>query len=360
MYPPGQQEAAELPVSGRRGSGTGVAVWPITMRKNIIFGFVGLILVTSGCSSASEGGDRRTGFGPGETPSGAAPSDTSGAPTPGGWVATAGADEMCDGYDNNGDGRVDEGCSCEAGTTQSCFPGAPGTAVGECMGGTQACTEGNSEFREWGPCTGAVLPEPEQCGDGIDQDCDGSDAPCEAPTCDPRPEICGNGIDEDCDGIDADCSAPCDPTPEICGNGIDEDCDGSDSPCMPACVPTEEICGDGIDQDCDGVDAPCPDELCQDIFLFGDCLTMACPASHPYPKGCNVLFTPGDDRGCVASDPSSPVVYFQAGDQCNAGFVTGTLCCAKTPQPPLNQATCPINKPIPIHTSSQASCPATR
>jgi hypothetical protein len=70
-----------------------------------------------------------------------------------------------------------------------------------------------------------------------------------------------------------------------------------------------------------------------------------------------VFFTPGDDRGCVASTPTSPVVYFQAGDQCNAGLVTGTLCCSTTPKPPLNQQTCPINKPKPMHVANKTECP---
>jgi hypothetical protein len=68
---------------------------------------------------------------------------------------------------------------------------------------------------------------------------------------DPGVEICGNGIDEDGNGSDL----PCPPGTEICGNGIDEDGNGSDLPCPPG----TEICGNGTDDDGDGfIDENCP------------------------------------------------------------------------------------------------------
>jgi hypothetical protein len=95
------------------------------------------------------------------------------------------------------------------------------------------------------------------------------------------------------------------------------------------------------------------------LFLLGDCITAACPANAPYPVSCNVVFSPGDSRGCVASTPTSSIVYFQAGDQCNKGLITGTLRCSSTPGAPLSAASCPINKPVPIYAATRAGCPAT-
>ncbi|GMV14618.1 MAG: hypothetical protein KJ015_24000 [Myxococcales bacterium] len=208
---------------------------------------------------------------------------------------------------------------CTSGQTRSCFPwDASKEGQGACQAGTQSC-EGSGELGTWGACLGAVGPEDEICDDGIDQDCDGADASC------------GAGGAAGAGGSGG-------------GGG--------------GCVPTPEKCGNGIDEDCDGVDQPCSDEVCQSINLFGDCLTVSCPANAPYPKSCNVFFSPGDERGCVASTPTSSVVYFQAGDQCNVGLVTGTLCCSKTPQAPLTQQSCPINKPQPIHATSKSECPA--
>jgi len=59
------------------------------------------------------------------------------------------------------------------------------------------------------------------------------------------PEICGNGIDEDCNGSDISCAVDND------GDGFtsaEGDCDDSDATAYPGAI---EICGDGIDQDCD-------------------------------------------------------------------------------------------------------------
>ena len=55
----------------------------------------------------------------------------------------------------------------------------------------------------WGACVGQVLPEAqEQCGNGIDDDCNGLiDDNCQPRDCIPVAEICGDNIDNDCDGV---------------------------------------------------------------------------------------------------------------------------------------------------------------
>jgi hypothetical protein len=73
-------------------------------------------------------------------------------------------------------------------------------------------------------------------------------------------EICGDGIDQDCSGSDLSCNDV-----DNDGDGYTEnqgDCDDSNAAVHPG---AEEVCGDGIDQDCDGSDLPCLSLTCADI-----------------------------------------------------------------------------------------------
>lgn len=86
-----------------------------------------------------------------------------------GGEGTAG---LCDGYDNDCNGFVDEGCPCVAGSVQDCFDGPPGRAnTGACQHGTQICN-GSSEFGGWGTCERGISPQAEVC-DRLDNDCNG-------------------------------------------------------------------------------------------------------------------------------------------------------------------------------------------
>ena len=164
---------------------------------------------------------------------------------------------------------------------------------------------------------------PEICGDGIDQDCNGSDSTC--------PE----DIDDDSDGYtenEGDCNdsdASIYPgAAEICGDGIDQDCNGSDLSCPedidndedgytenqgdcndmdPSIYPgAPETCGDGIDQDCNGSDLDCPEDIDNDGDGFteneGDCNDSD---ASIYP-GAAEICGDGIDQDCNGSDLSCP------------------------------------------------------
>src|SRR5262245_37342760 len=86
---------------------------------------------------------------------------------PGGNGGSNQGGERCgNGIDDDGNGRIDEGCPCTTGTTQHCYRGPVSTrGRGVCHDGTQLC-EGNAGevSGHWGDCTGDELPANEMCG----------------------------------------------------------------------------------------------------------------------------------------------------------------------------------------------------
>jgi hypothetical protein len=230
---------------------------------------IGGELLSSGGSTASGGSGGAGG--------------TGGAPCGSGQGGGApGPTEICgNGIDDNSNGFIDEGCACDAGTIQPCYPGHDGLCT--CEIGQQTCIVAG-EFGQWGPCSGALVT----------------------------------------------CAGALDPTCEVCGNGVDDDCDGA------------------IDEDC---------IIDLEVDIDGDCVTASCPPQAPYPISCNIVMSGNDSRGCVANAPGSAVVYFQEGDNCGAGHVTGTLQCSSQLGAPLSQANCPINKSDKFYPANKSDCP---
>lgn len=175
-------------------------------RTSKLWCLIGTTMLALGCGAEERGSTTSLGSGgftPPGAPPGAGPTAMPGQDPPasgqppaaggdGGTSQPPAGEEVCNGFDDDGDGLVDEGgtlCPCEVGEQRECFPGADTVQIGGasiCSFGMQQCM-GTAEFGSWGPCEGAVVPVSELCGDGVDQDCDGRDEPCEEVP-DPEPE----------------------------------------------------------------------------------------------------------------------------------------------------------------------------
>ena len=236
---------------------------------------------------------------------------------------TAGADELCDGNDNDDDGAIDEGYEL----------GAPcGVGRGECRAdGVTIC---RADGR--GVVCDAIAgePGPELCGTGADEDCDGeidegfdpggictvgvgacaregvsacsgdrTSEICNAVAGDPTEELCGNGIDDDCNGLTDEGFG----TGALCGIGLGEcrtqgrrvcTADGRDAYCnAEPGEPGDELCGTRRDEDCDGEidEGFAPGEICPgELDCTNDIVPPRIDTGEPTPT-----FALSDEPGWV-------------------------------------------------------------
>ena len=270
-------------------------------------------------------------------------------------VATG--DEICDDHlDNDCDGQTDcEAASCNGDIcrTESGAVGECGEGVCNCTTSTEDCTDGfDNDCDDLVDCddddclgvvcdatTGLVCssgaastctecPHGEatesNCGDGIDNDCDGdldcADDDCENETCGADGMVCaakactctgggsetacGDGLDNDCDGVvdcaDSDCGSTTLGQYGLACNAFGKKCDWlGECLCPPFGALTETSCSDGSDNDCDGK-VDCLDEDCRP---GGVAAALPCNA-----KGLICADTPGPTGDLCATCPSGLTV----------------------------------------------------
>ncbi|MEZ4436279.1 MAG: MopE-related protein [bacterium] len=237
--------------------------------------------------------------------------------------------EVCDGADDDCDGRTDEGIApvrtecgvgacgatgertCQDGRLiDTCEPGAPGAE--QCNGRDDDC-DGTSDE--------GIAPRPSNCGQGACADagevtCQGGRLVDSCDPGDPVAEAC-NGADDDCDGTTDEGIAP---VRTECGVGVcgatgERTCQGGElvDTCQPG-APGAEQCN-GRDDDCDGTSdegiAPqrseCGQGACAaagEITCQGGRLVDSCDPGDPVAERCN-----GADDDCdgITDEGIAPV-----------------------------------------------------
>jgi hypothetical protein len=185
----------------------------------------------------------------------------------------------CDDADPETSPGAFEGCGADPADPSAC-PGCPpedfDRTDDDCDGGIdEGCFsddldgDGVPSATDCNDCNAAIGPElDERCGDGVDQDCSGSDLPCspddadgdgvtaaagdcddtDARTYPEAPDHCGDGIAQDC-ALDRACRAIIDADGDSFAAGAG-DCDDANANVGPW---GDEVCdAAGIDEDCDG------------------------------------------------------------------------------------------------------------
>jgi hypothetical protein len=259
-------------------------------------------------------------------------------------VAGAEAD-LCDGLDNDCDGKTDE----ELGTI-SCGQGACFHTIQACVGGEEMVCN---------PFAGA---QPESC-DGIDNDCDGDKdedlgtVACGQGACLHEMDYCGAGkvaicnaflgaSPEVCDGFDNDCDSLVDEDllPITCGQGICQNTvpaciEGIPQSCDPLLGALPEQC-DGFDNDCDGI---IDEGLGMSTCGVGQCLHTVDNCVDGQEQDCDPLEGAGDescdaeDNDCDGTaDPEDSIgctPYFVDDDEDGYGVATDHKCLCQPEAP---------------------------
>ncbi len=154
-----------------------------------------------------------------------------------------GADEYCDGHDDNCDGVVDETTAVD---TLTWYEDLDGDGYGNSAVVASACSEPSGYTAASGDCNeydSTINPDADEYCDGTDNDCDGVTDEDDAADADTWYADADGDDYGDAGSSQNACSQPTDYVEDA------SDCDDSDGSISPG---ADEICNDGIDNNCSG------------------------------------------------------------------------------------------------------------
>ncbi|MGK3960038.1 SBBP repeat-containing protein [Sorangium sp. So ce118] len=224
-----------------------------------------------------------------------------------GWVANAadcedfdvaiypGAEEICNGLDENCSGEADEGSHDAGGACDTDEPGVCAPGAWTCVDGTLACEQ-------------VVQASPEAC-DGLDNDCNGVADNGGAACSTGLPGVCSAGTTACVDG-EMTCDQSQQPSIEACDTPVDENCDGSAS-CVGAHVWSKRFGGS-------------PDDRVEDLAADADGNVLVAGFFHGnIDFGGGLLANAGESAAALAKvDPAGNHLWSKrfGGQSSNASF----------------------------------------
>jgi hypothetical protein len=194
------------------------------------------------------------------------------------------SEEICNGYDDNCDGRTDEGFDLTSdlkhcGSCTNACRGDEVCAKGACTVITEICNDGlDNDGNSLTDCADPACAGQRCRPDPSTFTCDSNNACTCNGVADPPPETnCGNHSDDDCDGL-IDCADP-DCEGKDCDPLADPDA-GVASRCLCQGLSAHELdCGNHHDDDSDGKtdcdDPDCDGKECNDIQKGCTCAMVA-------------------------------------------------------------------------------------
>ncbi len=269
------------------------------------------------------------------------------SPTDGGVFQ--GNPEICDGKDQNCNGKTDEG-----------FPDEDKDGIADCVD-PDIDGDGVNNALDCSPTDAKIFPGQKEVCDGIDQNCNGltdegfpdtdkdgladcidpdidGDGVANALDCSPTNaaifpgavEVC-NGVDDNCDGLtdpgcdddkDGYCDAalPVDPTSVACPNG-GGDCDDTHATVHPS---APEIC-DGLDNDCDGITDPGCDKDGDGYCVGVAVVSASCPSGGGDCNDDDPLTHPGASETCDNHDQNCDGTTDEGCDADGDGYCVSTV-----------------------------------